>query len=63
MKDIWEVVYLTYTKKGMVDQLYDLKVRIVFTKQSTKSVTRYYNISKGLWQELGRSKCGNGTPE
>ena len=50
-KDIWKEVYLTYLKKDMVDQLYDLKVRIVSTKQ-TKSITKYYNILKGLCLEL-----------
>ena len=45
------MVYLTYLKKDMVDQLYDLKVRIVSTKQ-TKSITKYYNILKGLYLEL-----------
>ena len=42
---------MTYLKKDMVDQLYDLKVRIVSTKQ-TKSITKYYNILKGLYLEL-----------
>lgn len=50
-KGFWKVVYLTYLKKDMVDQLYDLKVRIVSTKQ-TKSITKYYNILKGLYLEL-----------
>ncbi|RVW33496.1 hypothetical protein CK203_043475 [Vitis vinifera] len=31
--DIWEATYLTYSKKGVADQLHDLKVMIVSTKQ------------------------------
>ncbi|KAH9657194.1 retrovirus-related pol polyprotein from transposon RE1 [Citrus sinensis] len=51
-KDLWDVVTETYSDLGNSAQIYDLKTRIRETKQGSQGVTKYYNILKGLWQEL-----------
>ncbi|KAH9753027.1 protein kinase domain-containing protein [Citrus sinensis] len=51
-KDLWDAVTETYSDLGNSAQIYDLKTRIRETKQGSQGVTKYYNILKGLWQEL-----------
>ena len=51
-KDLWDAVTETYSDLGNSAQIYDLKTRIRETKQGSQGATKYYNILKGLWQEL-----------
>ena len=51
-KDLWDAVTKAYSDLGNSAQIYDLKTRIRETKQGSQGVTKYYNILKGLWQEL-----------
>ena len=51
-KKVWDVVLQTYSKKGDVAQIYELKTIIHNTKQKDLSVIAYYNRLKVLWQEL-----------
>ena len=51
-KDLWDAVTEAYSDLGNSAQIYDLKIRIRETKQGSQGVTKYFNIWKGLWQEL-----------
>ena len=45
-KEVWDAVSQTYSKKGDVTQIYELKTIIHNTKQKDLSVTVYYNTLK-----------------
>ena len=47
-KEIWDVVLQTYSKKGNVTQIYELKTMIHKTKKKDLTVTTYYNTLKML---------------
>lgn len=46
-KDIWDAVNKTYSKVGFSSQVFQIKRRIMNTKQGTWSVTKYYKSLKG----------------
>ena len=50
--DIWMVVNRTYSKVGFTSQIFQIKRQIQKTKQRALSVTKYFNILKGLLIEL-----------
>ena len=50
--DIWMVVNRTYSKVGFTSQIFQIKRQIQETKQRALSVTKYFNILKGLLIEL-----------
>lgn len=49
VREIWEAVRQTYSKVQDVVQTYEIKTKIIATKQGNMSVTEYYNMMKGLW--------------
>lgn len=56
-KEIWESVKQTYSKKGDVAQIYELKVQTGLSTQGDKSITEYANTLKNLWQEVDHYRC------
>lgn len=62
MKEIWDAINQIYLKAKNVAHVYDLKVKIVTTKQENKPITEYANLLKSLWMELDpyrmiKTKC------
>ena len=51
-KEIQEAIMLSYSKKGIVDQLYDLKKQIANAKKGNRSITNNFNLLNGLLQTL-----------
>ena len=65
-REIWEKIRQAYFKMTDAAQSYELKMKIPFSKQGTRSVIEYYNIIKNLWQEIDyylqiRMKCTKDT--
>ncbi|XP_048332297.2 uncharacterized protein LOC125423080 [Ziziphus jujuba] len=61
-KDIWDAIQQTYSKARDAGQVYEVKVKTMAAKQSSKTVTEYANQWKSLWQELDhyrmiKTKC------
>lgn len=57
-KGFMDAVIETYSNLGNFTQIYDLKTRIREIKSGSQGVTKYYNILKGLWQELDQNYDG-----
>lgn len=51
-KDIWDAIQQTYSNARDVAQVYEVKVKTIVAKQGSKTVTKYANQLKALWQEL-----------
>ncbi|KAH7844678.1 hypothetical protein Vadar_030535 [Vaccinium darrowii] len=51
-KEIWDAVSQTYSQKGNMAQIYDLKCRIHNSKQRESSVAAYFHSLRSMWQEL-----------
>lgn len=51
-KELWDNVSQMYSDLGNYSQIYELQQRISNTHQGEGSMTRYFNILKGLWQDL-----------
>ena len=47
----------TYSQVRDAAQIYDIKTRILTTKQDYRFITEYSNILQNLWQELDHYKC------
>ena len=60
--DIWDAIQQTYSKARDAAQVYEVKVKTIVAKQGSKTVTKYVNQLKALWQELDhyrviKTKC------
>ncbi|KAA8547121.1 hypothetical protein F0562_003549 [Nyssa sinensis] len=51
-KELWDNVSQMYSDLGNYSQIYELQQKISNTYQGDGSVTRYFNVLKGLWQDL-----------
>ena len=51
-KEVWETVWKTYLKMDDVILMFKIKSKTTSTKQTSFSVTEYYNTLNGLWLEL-----------
>ena len=51
-KELWDNVTQMYSDLGNYSQIYELQQKINKTQQEEDSVTRYFNVLKGLWQDL-----------
>ncbi|KAA8531213.1 hypothetical protein F0562_005873 [Nyssa sinensis] len=51
-KELWDNVSQMYSDLGNYSQIYELQQKINNTYQGDGSVTRYFNVLKGLWQDL-----------
>ncbi|KAL3740401.1 hypothetical protein ACJRO7_021650 [Eucalyptus globulus] len=51
-KEIWEAVRQSYSKVQDATVIYELKTKASTTKQGNRSVTKYYNLMRGLWLEI-----------
>ena len=51
-REIWEAIQQTYSKVRDSAQIFEIKVKILATKQGTRSVTEYANIMKHLWPQI-----------
>ena len=51
-KDIQDEIHQTYLETLDVAQMYEIKVMTRAAKQGNKTVTKYTDILKNLWQEL-----------
>lgn len=51
-KEIWDSMQRTYSKARDATKVYEIKVRTSATKKVGKSVTKYANLLKNLWQQL-----------
>ena len=65
-KDIQDAIQQTYSKARDAAQVYEVKVKTIAAKQGSKSVTKYTNQLKSLWQELDhyrviKTKCPQDT--
>jgi len=56
-KDIWEAIRLTYSKVHDAAQIYEIRTKVVATKQEARSITEYANVLQTLWQELDHYQC------
>lgn len=56
-KNIWDMVHQTYSKACDVAQIYEIKMKILATKQGSQFVTGYSNILQNLWQEMDHHQC------
>jgi len=51
-REVWEIVYQTYSKPKDASVIFDVKTKINASKQGQLTVTKYYNLMLGLWLEL-----------
>ncbi|KAF5462800.1 hypothetical protein F2P56_018777 [Juglans regia] len=51
-KELWDNVSQMYSDLGNYSQIYELQQKISNTHQGEGSVTRYFNVLKGFWQDL-----------
>ena len=51
-REIWEAIQQTYSKVRDSAQIFEIKVKILATKQKTRSISEYANIMKNLWLEI-----------
>lgn len=51
-KEIWDAVSQTYSHKGNMAQIYELKCRIHNSKQRESSVAAYFHSLRSMWQKL-----------
>lgn len=51
-KEIWEVVWQSYSKVKDVALFFEIKIKISATKQGNLSAIEYYTTLKNLWLEL-----------
>lgn len=51
-KDLWDNVCQMYSDLGNQSQVHELQLRLGEIQQRGDSVTKYFNILKGLWQDL-----------
>lgn len=56
-KAIWERMKETYSKVKDAAQIYDVKTRILGTKQGSRTVTKYSTMLQSSWQELDHFQC------
>ena len=56
-KEIWDVVNETYSKVCDTTQIFEIKMRISYTRQGDRFVTEYANILKSLCQKLDDYQC------
>ena len=61
-KDIWDAIQQTYSKARDAAQVYEVRVKTIAAKQGSKTITKYDNQLKTLWQELDhyrviKTKC------
>ena len=61
-KNIWDAIQQTYSKARDAAQVYEVKVKTITAKQGSKTITKYANQLKALWQELNhyrviKTKC------
>lgn len=56
-EEIWEAVEKTYSKAGDDAQIYEIKTKISATKQGGRSIPKYANLLKSLWQEMDYYQC------
>jgi len=55
-KDIWDALADTYSRKGNMAQIFDLKRIIERQTQDEKTVLQYFTSLTGLWQKLWRKR-------
>ncbi|CAA7410344.1 unnamed protein product [Spirodela intermedia] len=60
-KDIWDDIYQTYSRARDSAYIYELKMKMMTTKQGNKIVIEYANQLKMLWQEYDHDKPINMT--
>ena len=51
-KELWDSVHQMYSDLTNDSQVYELELQLGETKQGGNSVTKYFSIMKGLWQDL-----------
>ncbi|KAI9194566.1 hypothetical protein LWI28_007174 [Acer negundo] len=56
-KNIWDTCMQTYSRVRDAAQIYDIKTRVLATKQGNRSITEYSSILQHLWQELDHYQC------
>ena len=61
-KDIWDAIQQTYSKARNAVQVYEVKVKPIAANQGSKTITKYDNQLKTLWQKLDhyrviKTKC------
>ena len=47
----------TYSKVCDAAQIFEIKMKILATKQGERSMTEYTNLLKNLWQEIDHYQC------
>ncbi|XP_073132587.1 uncharacterized protein [Henckelia pumila] len=52
VKDLWDNVTLMYSDLGNQSQTYEIQLKLMEVCQGENSITKYFNILKGLWQDL-----------
>ena len=57
VKEIQDAVNETYSKVHDVTQIFEIKMRISYTRQGDRFVTEYANILKSLCQKLDDYQC------
>ncbi|XP_071926035.1 uncharacterized protein [Coffea arabica] len=56
-QDIWTTIRQTYSKARDAALIYEIKTKILATKQGNLSVTQYANLLQNLWQKLDQYRC------
>ena len=51
-KEIWDTIKQTYSKVQDALVIFDLKTKINNTRQTSLTITEYFNKMNGLWLEL-----------
>ena len=51
-KDVWDVIWETYSDAKNASQVFELKIQLWQMKQGNREVTEYYTEMLGLWQDL-----------
>lgn len=57
VKEIQEAMKQTYSKVRDAAQIFEIKMKILATKQGERSMTEYTNLLKNLWQEIDHYQC------
>lgn len=56
-KEIWDAIRQTYSKVHDAAQSYEIKTKILATKQGNRFVTKYSSLLQGLCQEMDHYRC------
>ena len=51
-KALWDNIIQMYSDLGNQSQIYELQLKLGDICQGENSVTKYFNVLRGLWQDL-----------